>query len=206
MASGALGVALLSARPARAEGVDGLYGRFEGDLELRAHAGVAFAGGGPALAASLSAIYLSTAGVYAHYTDALSSGGPSVTRSLSAGLHLSPIFLARAAVNGEHGPAFVDLFVDSLAFEIGAFWFTPNRGTWDEHPGLEAALGAALPLIARSTGPFLGVRAALRWRPVDFTAGAPGGIVDRGALLSITLGWHQVLRTHVVDAGDGVLP
>jgi hypothetical protein len=206
VAGGALGAALLAATPARAQGADGLYGRFDGDLELRAQAGVAFAGGGPALAAYLAMVYLSTAGIYVHYTDALGSGAPSVARSLATGVHLSPLFLARAAVNGEHGPAFVDLFVDSLAFEMGAFWALPNRGAWDEHPGLEAALGAALPLFARSTGPFIGVRAALRWRPVDFTAGAPGNLVDRGAVLSLTLGWHQVLRTHLVDAGDRVLP
>jgi hypothetical protein len=206
VASAALAAALLSAGRARAQEPDGLYGRFDGDLDLRAHAGVALAGGGPAMAAQLSLVYLATAGVYAHYTDALGSGAPFVARSLAAGLHISPLFLARYASGRERGPAFVDLAIDSLAFEMGAFWAAPNRSEWDEHPGLEVALDAGLPLFAHATGLFLGVRGALRWRPSDFIAGAPGGLADRGAVLSLTLGWHQVLRTHLVDAGDGVLP
>ena len=206
VACAALGAALLSPGSARAEGADGLYGRFDGDLDLRAHAGVAFAGGGPGLAASLSLVYLATAGIYTHYTDALGSGAPIVGRSLAAGVHLSPLFLARYATGREHGPAFVDLAVDAIAFEMGAFWAAPNRSAWNEHPGLEVALDAGLPLFAQATGLFLGVRAALRWRPTDFVAGAPGGLVDRGAVLSVTLGWHHVLRTHLVDAGDEVLP
>lgn len=206
VAGAALCAALLSPGRAHAQGSDGLYGRFDGDLDLRAHAGVAFAGGGPAMAASLSLVYLATAGVYAHYTDALGSAAPAVGRSLAAGVHVSPLFIARYGTGKERGPAFMDLFIDSLAFEMGAFWAAPNRSAWDAHPGLEVALGAELPLFARATGLFLGVRGALRWRPEDFVAGAPGSFVDRGAVLSLTLGWHQVLRTHVVDAGDQVLP
>lgn len=203
---GAFAAALLAAGPARAEGSDGLYGRFEGDLELRVHAGAAFAAGGPALAASVAALYLSSAGVYLHYTDALGSDAPRVTRSLSGGVHLQPFFLARYAFDAERGPAFLDLLVDSLALELGALWSAPRQSPWDEHPGLEVALGAALPFLPRATGPFLGVRGALRWRPADFVAGAPGNAFDRGAVLSITLGWHQVVLTHLVDAGDRQRP
>ncbi len=206
VAGAALCAALLSPGRAYAQGSDGLYGRFDGDLDLRAHAGVAFASGGPAMAANLSLVYLATAGVYAQYTDALGSSAPAVGRSLAVGVHVSPLFIARYATGKEQGPAFMDLVIDSLAFEMGAFWAAPNRSAWDEHPGLEVALGAGLPLFARATGLFLGVRAALRWRPEDFVAGGPGSFVDRGAVLCLTLGWHQVLRTHVVDAGDEVLP
>ncbi len=202
-AAGVLVAALLAAGPARAGGSDGLYGRFDGDLELRIHAGAAFASGGPALAASLAALYLSTAGVYVHYTDALGADAPLVSRSVATGVHLQPLFLGRYGLDLERGPAFLDLLVDSLAFELGAFWAEPRRAAWDVHPGLEAALGVAVPFFPRATGPFLGVRGALRWRPVDFTAGSPGNAVDHGAVLSVTLGWHQVVATHVVDAGDG---
>ncbi len=113
------------------------------------------------------------------------------------------MFLARYGLNLEQGPALLDLFVDSLAFELGAFWSAPRSAGWDVHPGLEAALGVALPFFPRSSGPFLGVRGALRWRPTDFTAGSPGNAIDHGAVLSLTLGWHQVVATHLVDAGDG---
>jgi hypothetical protein len=207
---------LASGSPALAQGRDGLYGRFDGDFEIRAHAGAAFASGGPALAAQLSAVYLSTAGVYLHYTDALGSGAPLVTRSISAGVHLQPLFLARFAVYAERGPAFVDLLVDSLAFELGAAWSAPvtmggtprppGPAALDDQPGLEAALCLALPLLPRASGPFLGLRGALRWRTVDFTPGTPSNAVDRGAVLSLTLGWHQVIRAHLVDPDDRVHP
>jgi hypothetical protein len=209
LAAALLSAALLSAgATARAQksGGDGLYGRFEGDLELRAHAGAAFASGGPGLSAQVSALYLSTAGIYAHYTDALGSDAPRVTRSISAGVHLQPLFLARLAVNAERGPAFFDLLVDSFAFELGAVWSAPRRMPLDEHPGLEAALALALPLFPRATGPFIGLRGALRWRPLDFVAGPPSTAIDRGAVLSLTLGWHHVVRTHMVDVGDVVRP
>jgi hypothetical protein len=205
-AGGALAAALLASMPARAGGDDGVYGRFDGDIELRAHAGVAFAGGGPMLAARLSVIYLSTAGIYTHYTDALGSAGPLVSRSFSAGVHFAPIFLARYASDGERGPGHLNLLVDSLAFQLGAFWSQPQQGAWDDHPGLEVALDLSLPILPNATGPFVGLRGALRWRPGDFVAGAPGSAVDRGAVLSLTFGWHQVLRAHIVDTGDGALP
>lgn len=48
---------------ARANEGDGLYGRFDGDVDLRVHAGAAFASGGPALAAHLEVVYLCTAGI-----------------------------------------------------------------------------------------------------------------------------------------------
>lgn len=203
-----LGAALLATGgAAHAQGrTDGIYGRFDGDLGLRAHAGVAFASGGPALAAQLTALYLSTAGVYVHYTDALGSDAPRTTRSISAGLHLEPFFLARTALDAEHGPAFLDLFIDSFAFEIGGVWAAPRGADWDAHAGLEAALSIGVPLIARASGPYLGLRGALRWRPDDFVPGAPSTIADRGAVLSLTLGWHQIFRTHLVDGGDRVLP
>jgi hypothetical protein len=203
---GTLAAALLAAAPALAGGSDGLYGRFDGDLELRVHAGAAFAAGGPALAASLTALYLSSSGVYAHYTDALGYAAPRVARSLSGGVHLQPFFLARYAFDAERGPAFIDLLVDSLALELGAFWSAPRQSPWDEQPGLEVALGAALPLLPRASGPFIGIRGALRWRPTDFVAGAPSNAVDRGAVLSITLGWHQVVPAHLIDAGDRQRP
>jgi hypothetical protein len=203
LVAGSVIAATLLAPHARAEdGGDGIYGRLDNDLELRVQAGAAFAAGGPGLAASLSAVYVSTAGIYVHYTDALGKDAPRVTRSIAGGVHLQPFFIGRALTNLEHGPAFVDLLVDSFAFEVGTFWAQPRGGTLGSRPGLELALDVGLPLIGRATGPFLGVRTALRWRPEDFVAGAPGGVVDRGAVLSLTLGWHQGVRTHVVDAGD----
>ena len=205
--AGLVAVALLSASfgaHAQTTG-DGVYGRFDGDLELRAQAGAAFASGGPGLAAQVSALYFATAGIYVHYTDACGSGAPRVLHSIATGIHLEPLFLMRGGVNGERGPAVWDLFIDSLAFELGAVWSAPRGASWDERPGMEAALSLALPFVPRATGPFLGLRGALRWRPVDFAPGPPSTIADRGAVLSLTLGWRQILRTHLIDAGDRVV-
>lgn len=211
-APGATGWALaalaLLAAPASAWADDGLYGRFDGDLELHGGAGAAFAEGGPSLAVGLAALYLSTVGVYGHYTDALGSGAPHVIRSIATGIHVAPLFLARYASNFERGPAHLDLLVDSLGLEVGAFWDQPRGQPWASRPGLEIALGLAIPILGRATGPYVGLRAALRWRDADLT-GAPGGgdsVLDRGALLSLTLDWHHVVRTHIVDAGDGLPP
>jgi hypothetical protein len=198
--------ALAAPARARADDTDGMYGRVDGDIELRAHAGVAFASGGPGLAASLAAVYLSSAGVYVHYTDALGASGPQVARSFAGGVHFAPLFVIRGFSDREHGPAFVDLLIDSFAFELGAVWSAPRAMSWSDTPGLEAALGLGAPLIAKASGPWLGLRAALRWRPQDFVPPGPPGIVDRGAVLSLTLGWHQVLRTHLVDPRDRVVP
>jgi hypothetical protein len=205
---GAAAGAALIAAPHRAEAADGLYGRFDGDLELRAEAGAAFAEGGPALAAGVAALYLSTVGVYVHYTDALGSGAPRVVRSIATGLHVAPLFLGRLARDAEHGPAHLDLFLDSFAFEVGTFWDQPRGASLATRPGLELALGVAFPILPSATGPFVGLRAALRWRDADLTGGRGGGgdVADRGALLSLTLGWHHVVRTHLVDAGDRVPP
>ena len=63
-------LALSPLRSARAADDDGLYGRFDGDVELRLGAGPALVSGGPMLSARASALYRSTAGLYADYADA----------------------------------------------------------------------------------------------------------------------------------------
>lgn len=200
------GLAILAATsiaPAAAR-ADGAYGRLDGDLELRASAGAALAEGGPALAASAAVLYLGTAGVYAHYADALDRGAAPVARSFAAGVHLQPMFLGRYASDLERGPPRLDLLLDSIGLGVGAFWSAPRgRGLVDE-PGLELALSIAFPVLPDATGPFLDLRGALRWRAADLAGDGPGDLVAQGALLSLTLGWHHVVTGHVVDAGDAV--
>lgn len=199
----ALGALLGSAPTSALAADDGVYGRFDGDVELHLGAGVAVAGGGPMLAAHLEALYLSTAGIYARYTDALGSEGPSVERSIAAGLALQPLFLGRYAKNMEQGPARLDLLLDSIAIDVGAFWHAPKDMPFETYPGLEVGLGLSLPILAQADGPVVTVRGALRWRAADLSAAtATGDIIDRGAHLAITLAWHQIIRAHIVDAGD----
>ena len=92
-----LAAATAATGAARADGDDGVYGRFDGDLDLRLDAGAAFARGGPALAGSATALYLGTAGLYTHYTDALGTDGPAVARSIAVGVLLTPLFLAKSS-------------------------------------------------------------------------------------------------------------
>ena len=198
-------LAALTASPrARAANDDGVYGRFDGDLELRAEAGAAIGAGGPALAAGAAALYLGMVGIYLHYTDALGGRAPHVARSIATGVHWQPLFLARYASGLERGPAHLDLFLDSFGLELGAFWDAPRDGPIRPRAGFDVALAAALPILPRATGPYLGVRAALRWRAADL-AGTDRGVVDRGAVVSLTLGWHHVVRARLVDPGDGLV-
>jgi hypothetical protein len=64
-------------------------------------------------------------------------------------------------------------------------------------------LGLSLPILAQASGPVVTLRGALRWRSVDLSAAPPTeNVFERGAHLAITLAWHQIVRTHIVDAGD----
>ncbi|MRG91634.1 hypothetical protein [Polyangium spumosum] len=181
---------------------DGVYGRLDGDLDLRLGAGAAFARGGPALAAHASLLYLSSAGLYVHYADALGADGPTITRSIAAGVLIEPLFLGRFATNLERGPARVDLGLDSFALGVGAFWEAPRGGALGAEPGFEFSIGIGLPFFARATGPVLGVRGALRVRPAGFSGAQPFNLLDQGALLSVTLGWRHIVPVHLVDAAD----
>jgi hypothetical protein len=197
-------VGALLASTARADDDDGVYGRLEGDLDLRAGAGASFASGGPSFAAMAAINNHETAGVYVRYADAAGSSAPSTRRSIATGIHIQPFFLARYATNGEHGPARLDLLVDSFAVELGAAWQAQEQATFDPEPGLEVGLTLAAPFFARASGPFLEVTGALRWRGGDLRGPAGEDAVDRGAFLSLTLAWHQVVPVHLVDFGDTV--
>jgi hypothetical protein len=197
-AGGALAIA---AGDATAADGDGAYGRLDGDLELRLGGGAAIGRGGPSMEIGAGALYLGTAGLYGLYTDSFGGVGAGATRTVAAGVRLQPLFLGRYASNLEQGPARLDLLLDTLGFEIGAWW------GWGGVPaaslpgtaGLELGVGVALPILRRATGPFLTVRGALRVQPAG--TGTPAG-GDESGLLSVTLAWHQVVAAHLADAGD----
>lgn len=197
---------LLAAAPgtARAEDDDGVYGRLDGDLGLRLGAGAALAQGDPSLSLDAAAVYLDTAGLYLHYTDALGSDA-AVARSLATGVHFQPLFLARYASDLEHGPPHLDLLLDSVALGIGAFWSAPRGDSLASTPGLEVALSIAFPLLPDATGPYLGLRGALRWRAADLHGTTGADALERGAFLALTLRWHHVLDANLVDPRDGLL-
>ncbi|WP_437580415.1 hypothetical protein [Sorangium sp. So ce887] len=200
LAGAAALAAVAVASTARADG-DGAYGRLDGDLALRAGAGASLANGGPALCAHGAAAYLSTAGLYAHYTDAIGTQGATVARSIAGGVFIQPLFLGRYASNLELGTPWLDLFIDSVALGVGSFWeASPGAGLAPE-PGVELSLSLDVPLLGHATGPFLGVRGALRWRGSEL-AGDVSPRDEQRALVSVTLSWHHVVWAHIVDAGD----
>lgn len=191
---------LLTTGAAEADPGDGLYGRLDGDVDLSLAAGGAVAHDGPVAVALVRALFLGTAGAYATYTDALDAPR-DVRRSLSLGAEVRPLLLPRFGTDRERGPALLDLTIDSIAFGLGAYSFATRDAGFSRTPGLELTTGFDVPLGVDATGLWLGVRGAARWRPSDFAGEAPGA-GERGGLLLLTLGWHQVVAAHLVDAGD----
>lgn len=185
---------------ARASDDDGAYGRLEGDLALHGGAGMAVMKGGPHLAFELEALYLSTAGIYARYTDALGRKKAFFERTISTGVELRPLFLARWAKDMERGPARLDLFLDSFSLELGAVWAQPDRGSFAKKPGLEFGTGFEFPFLASGTGPFVGAFAALRLS--DPSIPNDRDILEQGSMLLFTLSWHQMVPAHLVDVRD----
>lgn len=196
----AASLAVVTTSTARAD-ADGVYGRMRGDLDLSLGAGPALARGGVQASSIARALYLETAGLYATYADAFADDRPT-RRSFSAGVELRPLFLPRWGSDLEKGPAPLDLALDSIFVDLGAFWASPSHGT-SSRPGLELGAGFEVPFAARADGLWIGVRGALRWAPGEFgrTDGTPA---DRGAIAMLTLSWHGLVASHLVDVGDAL--
>ncbi len=170
----------------RVEG-DGVYGRFDGDLDLGMGVGVStfFATGdtGPSLRAA--AHWYSTAGPYLGYTESL--GARAVERRLGLGLELEPLFLLRFSEAAEHGPALLDLTLDSLSLGLGVLLLDPPGEHFASHAGLELSLGFGVPLLARASGPWLEARAG--WYAPESGREASG---------LVFLSWHFAVTTPLV--------
>jgi hypothetical protein len=171
---------LLGVDPGTARG-DGVYGRFDGDVDLGIGLGgrLGAPGFGPNL--RLSGHFLSTIGLCADLTLPVTG---DEGWSLGTAIDLRPLFLPRWALDLQQGPAFVDLLVDSISVSAGPV-FHP-LGESDVGFGLEA--GFALPLSERAQGLWLDVRGSGRW---------VGEASPWGGLLSLS--WHTSLLTPIVD-------
>jgi hypothetical protein len=193
----AIAVCLLTGAPAaRAEG-DGVYGRFDGDLDGSLVAGAQVAAGGPSVVVGARALFLGTVGAYAALAEATGDSSPA-PRTVSVGASFRPLFIPRWGLDLEHGPAWLDLTLDATTFDLGVLWASPRRSL-SERPGFEAALGAEFPLLARAAGPWLGVRGALRWRGTELSGDSESRL---GPALAFTLSWHFLAAAHLVDLGD----
>jgi len=198
IALGILGLttALLCARVARAEGArdrlrpsaaasaDGVYDRFDGDLDLGLALGAEFGSAGhaaPALRAS--AHYFSIAGVYA--SGRIKAGDESAPSLFGLGVDLRPLFVPRWAKGFQTGSALFDLTLDSLSLSLGAFWAGSGQNSPESRHGFDAELGFGVPLLARAAGPWLEARGALRY---------PDG-ASREEAVVVSLSWHGFVTT-----------
>jgi hypothetical protein len=200
-------VSLAMARPAAAaesirKTTDGVYGRFDGDLDISLAVGATLGPDGPSAAGVGRAIFLQTAGFYIAYTDVLGRDSAPLPRSLAFGVTVRPFFLPRWALDLEHGPAILDLTIDAISFDLGVLWPTNHRGAFAERPGMEAALGTEVPLFGSAHGPFLGARGALRWRAEELARQDDNRLQP---VVFLTLAWHALIDANIVDAGDRVM-
>ena len=183
---------------------DGVYGRLDADWTLVVGAGGSIAAGRDRrfLSTELRARYLESAGVVLSYdeADAFSKNSAPGTfrRGFLAGVEIRPLFPARFLQGIELNRRFVDLVLDSVGFELGAY-FSAVRGADVQSPGLSLGFGIEVPLAGSVSGPWLRLATAVRW---------PSTVLendDRSArmtLFTLGLAWHQAVELHTADAGD----
>lgn len=177
-------------KPDRYSSGNGVYGRFQGDLELGLGLGAEVDRTGARGAARLGLYYFSMLGVYSSYRDGFGQGGDGAERLLSVGVDLRPGFVPRWAKGQQTGQPLPDLLIDSVSLALGAFWAEPAGHAFGSERGFETSLGFGIPLMLRADGLWLEARGQLRWPE---TAGAP----DQGAVPSAfaLLSWHGFVVT-----------
>jgi hypothetical protein len=188
--------------PARLADPDPTDGRIEGDVDVVVGLGVAVGNQTVRGAMEARLRFVETAGVFLTYEDAFGDDPPAASRALTAGLELRPLFLARWLTGRELGLAWPDLVIDSFGLELGACFQQPPERPFDTQPALQAGLGLELPLLARATGPWIGVHAGARWSDTVLGGGPVLEPTDRSVFLEVTLAYHQVFATHLVDLHD----
>ena len=144
-------------------GYDGVYGRFDGALALAVSAGAELEAGEARGALKLSAHYLWTAGAYLRYSDAFGHQDAQPARVASLGIDVRPLFLPRFARDKEHGPAWLDLALDSFSLSAGAYFAKPHAGDFGDVRGFETGLGFGVPLCGQARGLWLDARAERRF-------------------------------------------
>ncbi|MGH7435449.1 MAG: hypothetical protein ACRENE_07225 [Polyangiaceae bacterium] len=186
-----------------ADSTDTSYGRVQGDLTAVVGAGATVADGGPRGAAEVRLRYLETAGLFGSYEDGPLLGSQAEPRRVVAtGLEVRPLFLFRWLKGHETSRAALDLMLDSIGLELGAFFEQPAGTSFESRPGLQLGLMLEFPLFARATGPWAAVHGGVRWSDAALAGGPTDSPDDRSLYLSITLAWHQVVLSSAVDVGD----
>lgn len=188
---------------ARADPVDPSYGRVQGDITLAVGVGATVAEGGPRGEAELRARYLETVGLFGAYEDGpLFGASPEPRRAVVGGLEVRPLFLYRWLQGKETQHAWLDLTVDSFGIELGIVGEQPAGTSFASEAALEFGLAFEVPVFGTDTGPWIGVHGGMRWSEAALASGDPRSSDDRGAFVTLTLAWHQVVVAHLVDVGD----
>jgi hypothetical protein len=193
----------LHERGAFAQQEEPSHGRIEGDVMLVAGLGAAATPRGMRAAADLRVRYLDTAGLVVSYEEGgLFDGATQPQRLVAAGFELRPLFLARWLRGYETRSAPLDLVVDSFGLELAAVFAQHAGGPFGSDMGVQAGVGFEVPLMASASGPWIGVHGGVRWSDAALASGEVRDATDRAAFLALTLAWHQLVMTHVVDLGD----
>ncbi len=171
---------------------DGVYGRFDGDLELGLGAGAELDQDGTRGALRLGLHYFSMIGVSSSYAERLGGGG--VERVLALGIDLRPAFIPRWTENMHQGPGVVDLMVDSISLGLAAFWASPPGRDFGDARGFELSGGLGAPLFGHAAGPWLEARVLGRW-PEERAESSGSG----EAVALLMLSWHAFISTPLAD-------
>ena len=176
--------AQVPSRVPTAQGADGVYDRFDGDLDLGLALGAELGTAGQAApSARATAHYFSIAGVYA--SGRLHAASESAPSLFGLGVDLRPLFVPRWVKGFETGPGFFDLTLDSLSLSLGAFWAPRERPAPARRSGFEAEIGFGVPLFASARGLWVEARGALRY---------PDSGRHEQALIA-ALAWHGFVTT-----------
>jgi hypothetical protein len=179
------------------------YGRIAGDVTVVGALGGVVATRGPRAEAELRLRYLESAGIFVTYEDGTTfASAAEPGRVLTAGAELRPLFLYRWLQGKEEQLPRLDLAVDSLGLELGAVLAQPAGAGFASEGGVQLGLGLEVPLFRTSTGPWIGLHGGVRWSEALLASGDVRSADDRSVFLAISLAWHQVVLTHLVDAGD----
>jgi hypothetical protein len=177
-------------------------GRLDGDLTLAGGLGATIGPRAPRTTIDLRARYMSTSGLFITYEDKAFFKDAEPERVLAMGLELRPLFLARWLTGKELDANRADLLIDSFGLELGGFLQQPQGRQFGSKPGFQAGLGLEIPIFANATGLFIGTHGGCRWADSALSGETVQGPTDRALFLGLTLSWHQVIGSHLVDAGD----
>ena len=186
---------------ARAQRIDGMYGRLERDVVLSAElsAGAAQAHGAdwaPAADVTLRARYLDMAGVALGFRRTFAAQRDD---ALFLAVDLRPAFFARVNFDFQRGPRWLDLLLDSIGLELGAAWVRPGEGRGEGAAAL-VGVGMELPLHWRDGAEAVMLRASARWTLADAWDVQGPGAQGGGAQVGLGIVVRAFVRGGIVPS------